>query len=538
KSVIDEGLITKALFINFDVDEKRVDDEVKFLILKAEKKRKEILEEYLKIEKNINPLVLIQFPSESPNLMEHTLNTLSSIGKSVHNGLTGVWMADNHMNTDDITLNDAPQQYLLVKQAISKGWDCPRAKILIKLREHMSEDFELQTLGRLRRMPEAMHYENEVLDNSYLYTFDEKFKEAAINIGGLEHVNLKLKKEFMRFSLKKELRSHTYENLGERETRQKILEYFIKKYNLVAGEYASNLIKFEENGYETSQQLLRNIVNDSVEITSVLVDSRLNRQDIYLAVDTHIHGRFLQQNINSFRTHLRLDFDATKALFKNLFRDTSETDHLLQLTNHEFYAFIINNASLIRKDLEKCMSNSDVSQNIIKKKDIIVEEFSFPETMTYSIVSFPEEKHTYEKNIYDNYTNQLTKWAPEKSFEQWCDKNADWFFKNGDHGNQYLSIVYRDGLDNLDLFFPDYILEIDSELWIIETKGGQSTGGNDENIDSFASQKFDALKRYSDEYGNNFGFVRPYDNKLWINFTQYKKEISGPEWIDLDSILD
>ena len=63
-----------------------------------------------------------------------------------------------------------------MKQAISTGWDCPRAKILVKLRDNMDEDFEIQTIGRIRRMPERRHYENEVLDNCYVYTLDDKFK--------------------------------------------------------------------------------------------------------------------------------------------------------------------------------------------------------------------------------------------------------------------------------------------------------------------------------------------------------------------------
>ena len=62
--------------------------------------------------------------------------------------------------------------------AIDTGWDCPRAKILIKLREGGTERFNIQTVGRIRRMPERKHYDNEVLDNCYLYTLDSEFKES------------------------------------------------------------------------------------------------------------------------------------------------------------------------------------------------------------------------------------------------------------------------------------------------------------------------------------------------------------------------
>ena len=44
-------------------------------------------------------------------------------------------------------------------------------------KSNMSEDFETQIIGRIRRMPQQMHYNNELLDNCYLYTFDEKYEE-------------------------------------------------------------------------------------------------------------------------------------------------------------------------------------------------------------------------------------------------------------------------------------------------------------------------------------------------------------------------
>lgn len=90
------------------------------------------------------------------------------------------WMSDTKekINLDGITDLSANPVFLLMKQAIATGWDCPRAKILVKLRENMSEDFEIQTIGRLRRMPEAKHYDVDVLDFCYLYTFDEKYKEG------------------------------------------------------------------------------------------------------------------------------------------------------------------------------------------------------------------------------------------------------------------------------------------------------------------------------------------------------------------------
>ncbi len=108
---------------------------------------------------------------------------------------------------DAISENDNSTRYLLMKQAISTGWDCPRAKILVKLREGMSEQFEIQTVGRIRRMPEAKHYDEDILDFSYVYTFDEEYKEGLlVSIDkAYEMRRLFLKDEVKDFTLKQQI---------------------------------------------------------------------------------------------------------------------------------------------------------------------------------------------------------------------------------------------------------------------------------------------------------------------------------------------
>ena len=105
---------------------------------------------------------------------------------------------------DSVTHNNAEPVFLLFKQALATGWDCPRAKVLVKLRENMSETFEIQTLGRLRRMPNAKHYGRDILDCSYLYTFDEDYKnEVTGNHLGAEYKRVVLKEAARTIELKK-----------------------------------------------------------------------------------------------------------------------------------------------------------------------------------------------------------------------------------------------------------------------------------------------------------------------------------------------
>ncbi|MBQ9460516.1 MAG: hypothetical protein IJU51_01160 [Clostridia bacterium] len=56
--------------------------------------------------------------------------------------------------------------------------DCPRAKILVKLREGGTERFNIQTVGRVRRMPERVHYDCPLIDNCYVYTLDSEYAEG------------------------------------------------------------------------------------------------------------------------------------------------------------------------------------------------------------------------------------------------------------------------------------------------------------------------------------------------------------------------
>ena len=131
-----------------------------------------------------------------------------------------------------------------MKQAISTGWDCPRAKILVKLRDNMDENFEIQTIGRIRRMPQAHHYDNVLLDNCYLYTFDEKYEQSVRQELGSSAYDTKivfLKNEFKQFTLKKLTCNNKSDGFDERQTFNILHEYYINKYDLTKKESVCTL---------------------------------------------------------------------------------------------------------------------------------------------------------------------------------------------------------------------------------------------------------------------------------------------------------
>lgn len=370
EDVINAGLITKAIYVNEDVDErKQITNDYEYLLELADKKRKEIQSAYDAIQTNIRPLVLIQFPMGQLETIAGVEAKLESMGYTYDNGMVSIWMSNDKKNVEGITANDGSPAFLLMKQAISTGWDCPRAKILVKLREGGSEEFQIQTIGRIRRMPERKHYGLNTLDYCYIYTLDSRYKMGLLSSMDKAYQvrRLFVRDEAKKFTMVKELRNLDFDGLGERETL--------------------------ENAY-------------------------------------------------------------------------------LEYTNE--------------------------------------------------------------------FITEKTRSMPERLFERYCETRADkieWVYKNGDAGQQYLSIVYVDALLKQWLFYPDYIVKTkDGQVWVIETKGGE-VGGHSKNIDIQVENKFIAFKQYAKKYKLNFGFVRDINEELFINNTEYHEDMSHDSWRPLEELL-
>ena len=174
--VINEGLIKKEIIINENIDQISDDDlDSEQLVLEAAyQKQKELKQAYLNEGIDINPLVLIQLPNsdDGDNKKSAIESFLQTKGVSQDNGNLAVWLSEEKINTETPYLipNTSKVDFLVFKQAIDTGWDCPRASILVRFREIRSEAFEIQTVGRILRMPEAHHYDNELLNKGYIFT--------------------------------------------------------------------------------------------------------------------------------------------------------------------------------------------------------------------------------------------------------------------------------------------------------------------------------------------------------------------------------
>lgn len=174
QKVIDAGMIKKEVIINKDL-EQIIDDEIhseRLVLESAYRKREEIRQEFERIHARVNPLMLIQLPNADAGeeKKESVLRFLRE--KGVPDDRIAIWLSEEKINSEEELLNKntSSVDFLLFKQAIDTGWDCPRAHVLVKFRETSSVTFEIQTVGRILRMPEARSYDNELLDAAYVYT--------------------------------------------------------------------------------------------------------------------------------------------------------------------------------------------------------------------------------------------------------------------------------------------------------------------------------------------------------------------------------
>ena len=401
--VINEGLITRAIYINENVENnKKLNNEHEYLIDLALEKQKNIRKEYKKNNINVNPMIIIQVPNNSDDLIQQIEDILENKGYSYKNKSLAIWLNERKENIENISENNAEPVLLIMKEAVSTGWDCPRAKILVKLRSNMSENFETQIIGRIRRMPQAHHYNNLLLDNCYLYTFDEKYEETIKQELGNNAKDVKivfLKDQFKDFTLTKQIKNSDSDGFDDRETFRIIRDYMIKKYKFT-NKKADNKTILEAEGYIFGNTIENTIVQDKIIKIDTDEISNANTINVKSIVNTSKNGIDLRHSIGVISSKIGMKYDRTRVVLERMFlKRKIFTKKFIDLSLIEFYAFIINNEDKLKNDFFEAVSQES-RQTTLKSESIKEVPFKIPEM---DIIKYdPNMKHTniYDKNVY------------------------------------------------------------------------------------------------------------------------------------------
>ncbi|MBM0807584.1 MULTISPECIES: DEAD/DEAH box helicase [Staphylococcus] len=551
KSVIDSGLITKAVIVNENLDTSlNGTDEFAILFQAAETKRKEILESYLtnNIQK-INPLVLVQIPDNSTKNLSEKIETYiqQKLNKTYENGKLGVWLSEQKRNINDVVNHNNQVEYLIIKQAIATGWDASRAKILIKIRENMGEQFTIQTLGRIRRMPHPHigHYNIDLLDNAYLYTFDTDFLDGAFSSGSAVSPTplLKLKEKAFSFNLISERIINYDEVLNEKSILNNIYKGMKQHFSLT-NNFDNNKAILESQGFIFGDKILTYFKQGKFDT--------LQNADNLIDRERWINADYRENRLDLLHAYHELDrithlpVSKVEAMLKKYFlNNTFNTDYsILKLNINEWTAFILNNWKKLREEFR----NIDIDQAIqgsfnldnIKKSD-----FTIPLTERYTYNPKLPDVKKVTTNVYENYTTASIAVRPslvERLMERWLEENKeiiDFVYKNGDKGPQYFSLVYSTN-GGVSHFYPDFIIKTKKgDTYIIETKGGKDLKGNDKNMDPYTPAKYETLKRYALKYNVKWAFVRDVNEELfYLNSGNWLDTIENNNWKPIRNLFE
>ena len=554
EDVIAEGLIKKLIVINENFGNiVEPDDPTAFLLEKAIQKQIELIKHYVAHSSNVNPLIIVQLPNNNQILLDQVERWFETKGITYENGLLAVRLNNGknkkEENMENIESNDSQQLAVIIKQSIATGWDCPRAQILVKLRDNSTETFEIQTIGRIRRMPECKHYDDEKLDRCYIFTFDEKFKEGVkshLGNNALNVMKLFLKKQFYDISLTSEWKSGLSVSYDPKKALNSIFTYFFNTYGL-SRDTLQNKKKLESRGYLFSSNIHTTTYSGSSSVLNDRIANGMNEVEVVLQLDTHKHGRQFHHCLDDLGRTIGIRYEDILPIFRQLFViNIKSNQKIVELSPRDLYAFVINNHgyaanSILKNDLVKAMSEI-TEQKKLDVQSITKTIFRMPQELDFTYDAKSKVQSIMFKNVYDGYLSSAQiRSSPEKQFEQFCEScpSIEWFYKNGDKGPQYLSIVYEDNLGRLRSFFPDYILSSNNQIWIIETKGGFNKKHESEDIDVFSPTKFKALKRYLENNNLRGGFVRKDKDSevLCICTDHYSDDITDDNWMLIDKIF-
>lgn len=524
QTVKDAQMIKKEVIINPNIKNKDLESEKsgdQIIFEEALKKREELEKLYKKEGSKIRPLVLVQLPNEGEKLSaldkqkrDWVEKFLEKRGFSYKDKNLARWLTgDDKENLEDIKNIDNKVDFLIFKQVVATGWDCPRAIILVKFRQTKSEIFEIQTVGRVMRMPEFKHYEEESLNRAYVYA---NLEEITIDESALEYLKVK-----------KAERIKSYQDIN------------LKSVYLMRGEYNDLMLgyrryffeefvgkiggKLNENKAKNNLKLLNKY--KSVDGTGLILDIKRIEEKIIidgLVDDIDKEGQTIKA---SDKNKVKIDDEEVERKFisflkKNCgeFQQARSFDKIrvaIYQTFDKYLGVEDTNKLYVQKVV---LSNIGFFQNIIQDsvkkyaKHRSKVEKQYKEILKWNV---PVEDYYSKNTAIKDYKRCVMapvyispKWKTEVGFiENYLEKNTniEWWFKNGDAKNEiYFGVPFVDEKEKPSTFYPDFIVAYKNGRYgIFDTKAGQTATNSDTKLKAEALQVY--IKENKDK--NLFGGI-------------------------------
>ena len=528
QKVRDAGMIKNSIRLNHHLDKTRGSITDELIIKTALEKRQELETGYKNEDSNVNPLILIQLPNSGIGILDKKdyivwlLN--SKFGINVENGKLAIYLSDkaDKVNFENIEKNDGEVQVLIFKQAITVGWDCPRASILILFREWKKIEFSIQTVGRIIRMPETKHYQNDELNHAYIYTNIKKIQIAQDVTKDYITVHEALRKEKLYEDIdltsayKKRQRAKIYLNSEFRSIFSRITnkQQFIDKISLKVPRLKQKVItnmEIQESG--NTQSILQ----------GKLLSRRCSEMDIQNKLDDFIikmippyTQKFSQESIaisiyGFFEKNTKIT-DYTK--MANIALSVKNKDHFISAINKSKEVFAKKTAKKIDREIQD------------------IPKWNIPKNMEYP-KAYKEKD--YKKYIMSPVFISANNTSDEIQFMDFLDNennNVRWWFKNECRDKKSLAIKYQDSeTGRSDISYVDFIIMMnDGRIGLYNMNTKVST--------EIIKLEIKALSKYIKDNKSKkvFGGTVVYENGEWLYNDSKEYECNSKDFSDWKSI--
>ena len=575
QKVVEQELIKKGIRLNIGLnpEEQNGENVHMHLLRKAFQKKEELKALYAQElgENKVNPLLLIQLPSDNVSLSSEDksirdtlvglLNTEYNV--TTQNGRLAIWLS-GEKDKDDIEEINAMQDVMIFKQAVAQGWDCPRAAVLVSYRTVNSPSFGIQTVGRILRMPHRKHYNNDDLNYGYVYT---NIESTRINFepSDADFINFQLAKrkkdrgwvfdkinsaQIVNDRAAKGVLTSTFQTHFFNLMEQRFSVAMLPDVDLFTAEVEenlkeakeANLLAMQQNGWEFNVDDHQIPIPVDIEADPYIVNSIMVNAD---------HTKQFAITMNQFNTMFeRFCYDNITRLnrsksWKKL-RDVLLffAEYYLGLFEHEakrIYLFPQNRRlleELIVVALERFEQWQKAKGN--EKRRVEYASWEVPEYRYYS-ENF--NKQYIDSHAMEPFYEYISVSSPEKKFKEFLEANnehIEWWYKNGDAGKEHFAVPYikqvDEKLERPSLFYVDFVIKFKSgKMGLFDTKTKRS--------DLDAPKKHNALLEYiekANQEANNENLLggvlieEPIDSNHWrfcANRIEDTKDLTGWEFL-------
>ncbi len=507
QEVVAEGMIKTEVIVNKEIGKHADFHEAadKVILAAALEKQKDLVRLYKKAGAQVHPLVLVQLPSESVDSTALDMTKLEFVEKflkdiydiTIGNGLLGIWLSERKENIVDIANNQNGVKVLVFKQAIALGWDCPRAQILVMFRDIKSLTFEIQTVGRILRMPEIKHYADDELNRAFVYTnlgriqiAGDKDSQSFFHINPAHHVL-----KYHKVALPSVYLSRV--DFGDLTLRFR--KIFIEEANKYFGITDKDSADAAKDKADVKLELLPAELTEPVISDAVLkgvdnVESVLGSVVHFTVPEDDLKYKFeffakaCSLPYAPVRSHTKIQqalydwFDGYLG-YKDASRIEIQRIVVCSPNNQKIFEEIVESAKERFKEVDRKEKQSTQSRKNYGWDVPVIDYFN----------------ELYERSEARNYAMEpcylfKDRSDPEHAFEADLAHNNKvvWWYKNGYGREDYFAIPYQDPISGSERsFYPDYIVLFkDGTIGIYDTKSGFTAESKETEAKSEALNKY------------------------------------------------